>query len=418
MAPKRQLVLFSTFLLLYQLSTYLANDMYVPALPAMADYFQCTREAVEWTVSAFIMGSPACVLCVGPLSERFGRRPCLLFSGLLFILSSLLCTLVGNIYALIALRFLEGSAIAFIMVAGYATLQEVFHGKEGFAVLGRMASIAVLAPALGPVIGSFLLKFGSWHLSFYIVAVMAGIAIVGLYKTMPQEQKKASQFRLKGILPNYLSLLKNPSFSLGCVLSGLILAEFFAWITLSPAMIISHFGVSVQNYGWIQVPVIGAFSLSSLGSERLVRKYQPEALVRLGFAINLLGCLCLCFSSVSRELPLLDLVFGMSLCSFGAGLVCPLLNRLTLFLGGPIPMNYRTALYHLIYICTGVSCSISMSQCYTLYPHPQSFGFYITTLGCLASLGLFLRNKAVKRAASAHGSSQTDKAEEMSLPLH
>ncbi len=391
--------------------------MYVPALPAMADYFQCQREAVEWTVAAFIIGSPACVLFVGPLSERFGRRPCLILSGVSFIVSSLLCTKVGNVHALIALRLLEGSAIAFIMVAGYATLQEVFQGKEGFAVLGRMASIAVLAPALGPLIGSFLLQFGSWHLSFYIVAMMALVAIVGLYKTMPQEQKKATRFDLKDILPNYCALLKNPSFCLGCLLGGLILAEFFAWITLSPAMIISHFGVSVQSYGWIQVPVIGAFSLSSLGSERLVRKYQPEALVRLGFVINMLGCACLCLASICRGLPLLDLVFGMSLCSLGAGLISPLLNRLTLYLGGPVSMNYRTALYHLIYICTGVSCSIVMSKCYTLYPHPQSFGLYITTLGFLASVGMFLRYQSLRKAALGPVGIHATQ-EEVSLPLH
>ncbi len=392
--------------------------MYVPALPAMADYFQCTREAVEWTVAAFIIGSPACVLFVGPLSERFVRRPCLTLSGIVFMVSSLLCTQVGDVSTLIALRLLEGSSIAFIMVAGYATLQEVFQGKEGFAILGRMASVAVLAPALGPVIGSFLLKFGSWHLSFYVVATMAGIAILGLYKTMPQEHKKDTHFALGTILPHYWALLKNPLFCLGSVLGGLILAEFFAWITLSPAMIISHFGVSVQSYGWIQVPVIGAFSLSSLGSERLVRKYQPENLVRLGFAINVLGCAYFCVSSLFRQLPLLDLILAMSLCSLGAGLVCPLLNRLTLLSGGPIPMNYRTALYHLLYICTGVSCSIVMSQYYTLYSHPQSFGFYITVLGLSASLGMRFRHQALRKARLHARSIQPDTEEEVSLPLH
>lgn len=398
MASKRQLVLFSSYLLLYQLSTYLANDMYVPALPAMIDYFQCTREAVEWTVAAFIIGSPLCVLFVGPLAEHFGRRPCLLGSGALFIGSSLLCTIVKDVHILIALRLIEGSAIGFIMVAGYATLQEVFQGKEGFAILGRMASIAVLAPALGPVIGSFLLQFGSWHISFYVVAMMALVAMIGLYKTMPQEQKKFTHFSLKAFLPNYWALLNNPLFCMGAILGGLILAEFFAWITLSPAMIISYFGVSVQSYGWIQVPVIGAFSLSSLSSERLVRKYQPETLVRLGFAINVLGCAYFCLSSLLRQLPLLDLILAMSLCSLGAGLVCPLLNRLTLLSGGSVPMNYRTALYHLIYICTGVSCSIGMSKYYTLHSHPQSFGFYIAALGVLASLGMCFRYKVLRQA--------------------
>jgi MFS family permease len=403
MNPKRQLLFFSGFLLVYQLATYLANDMYIPALPSMVDYFGCSREAVEWTVAAFIIGSPLCVLFVGPLSETYGRRPCLLLSGLLFIVSSIGCTMAGDIHSLIFLRLLEGGVTAFIMVAGYATVQEVFHGKEGFAILGRMMSIAVLAPALGPVIGSFLLKFGSWHISFYVVAAMASIALVGLYKTMPAEQKQHSTQTMLSPLKSYASLLRNTGFCLGSVLSGLILAEFFAWITLSPAMLISYFGVSVQTYGCIQVPVVGAFSCSSLSTERLVRKYEPEFLVKVGFALNLLGCAYFAISSIFRALPLVDLVLAMTMCSLGAGIVMPLLNRLSLFMGGAVSMNYRTALYQLLYVCTGVFCSILMSRCYTLYPHPRAFGFYISVLGVLAGLGMFFRHQALKRKTPPEG---------------
>lgn len=417
MNSKRQLLLFSSFLLLYQVATYLSNDMYIPALPAMADYFGCTREHVEWTVAAFIIGSPLCVLFVGPLSEAFGRRPCLFLSGLLFIGSSIGCTLVSDIHSLILLRLLEGGSIAFIMVAGYATVQEVFHGKEAFAVLGRMTSIAVLAPALGPVIGSFLLKFGSWHISFYVVALMAAIALIGLYKTMPVEQRQASTVPPASALKSYGALLKNPGFCLGCLLSGLILAEFFAWITLSPAMLISYFGVSVQNYGWIQVPVIGAFSLTSLGAQRLVKKYEPELLVKVGFALNLLGCVYFALSSLFRALPLVDLVIAMSLCSLGAGILIPLLNRLTVCMGGAISMNYRTALYQLLYVCTGVVCSVFMSKFYTLYPFPVSFGGYIVVLGFLATLGMALRNKVLKHKTSPQASSTPSAAQEDSSVL-
>jgi DHA1 family multidrug/chloramphenicol efflux transport protein-like MFS transporter len=368
---------------LYQLATYMANDMYVPALPNMAAYFGCSRAAIEWTVIAFCAGSIAWVLWLGLWAQRWGRRACLLASGLVFVCSSALCTLAGSIGQLIVYRFFQGSVICCVLVAGYATIQELYSDKEALSLLGKMTAVSTLGPALGPLVGVVLLQWGTWKWCFYAVLGLGAIGLVGLYYTMPDERRSASGAPLlswQGCCRDYLHLAQAPAFTYGAFLYGGLLGAIVSWIMISPSMLQTDLGVSLGHFGFMQLATIGGFALASWSLGRIIERFSPLGVIHTG----------VCLAVISASLMALAALFfppgpglilaGTTLVNIGAGLSMPAINRVLLMTHSQLPMVLKTALSQFVYIVCMVSLCGLLSA---VYCKPSSFCFFLCGLSLL-----------------------------------
>src|ERR1700722_16800377 len=89
-------LLFPFILVFYEVTNYLANDMYLPALPHMTIDLRTTAQMAQQTLTTWFLGTASLQLFLGPLSDRLGRRPILFGGGLVFIISTLICALASN----------------------------------------------------------------------------------------------------------------------------------------------------------------------------------------------------------------------------------------------------------------------------------------------------------------------------------
>src|SRR3990167_7241650 len=119
--PSTRLV-FPLLLIASEMLIYFSNDMYLPALPEIMRALKANLSEVQLTTAAWFLGSALFQLFIGPLSDRFGRRPILIAGMMLFVLSTLLCGAAPNILTLIVARFIQASTVCFIVVAGYAAI--------------------------------------------------------------------------------------------------------------------------------------------------------------------------------------------------------------------------------------------------------------------------------------------------------
>jgi multidrug resistance protein len=108
---------------------------------------------------------------VGPLSDRLGRRPILICGMLLFVLATLACALTTDFNLFLAGRFVQGATVCFILVAGYASIHEMYEQKEAIKIISLMNSVTVVAPALGPLIGGLIVTFATWRWTFWPLEV-------------------------------------------------------------------------------------------------------------------------------------------------------------------------------------------------------------------------------------------------------
>ena len=104
MITKIKPILFPLLLVLYEIATYLSNDMYLPALPDMMRDLGLSTKQAQWTLTTWFVGSAALPLVLGVVSDRYGRRPVLLIGGLIYILSTMVCAIATSSHGLLIAR--------------------------------------------------------------------------------------------------------------------------------------------------------------------------------------------------------------------------------------------------------------------------------------------------------------------------
>ncbi|WP_206663619.1 multidrug effflux MFS transporter [Prescottella subtropica] len=171
----------------------LSMDLYMPSLPQLAADLGTSDALSQATMSASMIGLGLGQLVVGPLSDRFGRRPPLLVGVALFAVLSLACAAAPNIEVLLAVRFLQGLAGSAGIVMALAVARDLFDGAELSRLLSMLALVAALAPILAPVIGGQLATVMSWRGIFVVLAgfgaAIFAIGATSLRETLPPERR-------------------------------------------------------------------------------------------------------------------------------------------------------------------------------------------------------------------------------------
>ncbi len=324
--------LFPVFLILYEFCTNMSNDMYLPALPIISHDFGTSLLLVQLTITAWLAGDTAVQCVVGPLSDRYGRRPVLFGGGILFLLSTLGCALSPNLAILIIARFLQGIGVCTMMVAGYASIHDLYSDKQAIHVLAWMGSAAVIAPAIGPVFGGLLLLVADWRVIFFILFALSAIALTALWFMMPESTSFFSRYRfnVKNLITSYRKILSNPSFMLSASAFGLLYGGVFGWITVSPFILMETLKLSPTEFGYLQLPVFGAYIVGAQVVKRLMDKFKIEELIFSGLTIAALSGIVLVICSLLAPSNLWSFILPMMGYTMGFGVAGAPLNRTTL----------------------------------------------------------------------------------------
>jgi MFS transporter, DHA1 family, multidrug resistance protein len=321
--------LFPAFLILYEFCTNLSNDMYLPALAQIATDFGISISLVQLTITAWLAGDTAVQLIVGPLADHYGRRTILLWGGLLFLISTLACTLAASLSWLIAARFVQGIGVCTMMVAGYASIHDLYEDKEAIHILVWMGTAAVVAPAIGPVLGGIFLLFTGWRAIFLSLFILGLISLTGLWFVMGESASK-HPLSFKHLVKTYRNIVTNPSFMISALSFGLAYGGMIGWITASPFILIEKLHLTPFEFGLLQFPIFGGYIIGAQLVKPIMEKMGKEKLISLGLSIAALAGLVLLLSALAGSTHWLFYVVPMTGYSAGFGFAAAPLNRVTL----------------------------------------------------------------------------------------
>lgn len=331
---------FAMFLVLYEFLTYIANDMVMPGMIQVVASFHGPESAIASSLTAYVLGGASLQLFLGPISDRYGRRPVMIFGVFLFFLCTLFIACSNSIDHFLVTRFFQGMGLCFISVIGYATLQEIFAEMDAIRLIAIMANVSVIAPLLGPVLGAVFLHYFSWRLLFVIIAVLALVALWGLWRYMPEpigqtkrdgECIKSISLSPKVIVANYKALLKNRSFMLGSLAMGFLYLPCVAWIGLSPVILVVDAKLSMIQYGLWQLPVFGAYILGNIILQQMTRSKSIKRMVFLGSMIASIGLSGMVLLPLFISSYFVWLMPGLIIYFMGSGIVAGPLSRYILF---------------------------------------------------------------------------------------
>ncbi|PCH57482.1 MAG: hypothetical protein COC15_01040 [Legionellales bacterium] len=354
------MILFPLALVFYETIVYLAVDMYVPAMSSMRQDLQVSEYLVQLTITLWFLGSAALQLILGPISDYIGRRPVILCFCGLFIVSSVVCAITDNIYLMILARFCQGTAVCSVGVAGYAAIHELLEHKAAIKVLAWMGSITVMAPTLGPLLGSFVLEFGSWRDIFWILAGCSVLALLFLWRVMPEsnQQIKYNKLNISKALQNYNIIIRNTNFVRYTIVAGCVFSGMIAWITAGPILIIEDLHYSPFAVGVVQVFVFGSFAIGTIIVRVLINKYSAQFTVRVGVTLVLLGGSFALILALYKPELLMGLLIALMCYAMGAALIFAPLNRLAMEAVPNINMGTKIAIFSCIFSIFGVISSI------------------------------------------------------------
>ncbi len=285
------------FILLGALSglTPLAIDMYLPAIPTIAQELGAGVAGVQLTVSLFLAGFALGQLVYGPLADSLGRRPVILFGLALFCLSSLGCLLVTDLTQLLALRFLQATGGAAGAVVVNALLRDLFSGEDLVRSMSLVILTMTLAPLMAPMLGSVLLGLG-WHAIFALLALLGAVLFFMLHRlvpeTLPVERRRP--LRPAVVLAGFATVLGNRA-AMGHLLPGILAsAGMFAFISGSPFVYIGFYGLSPVEYGMLFALNVGLMMLLTFLNTRLIRRWGQARMLRVGlFGVSIASGLLL-----------------------------------------------------------------------------------------------------------------------------
>lgn len=328
----KKLGCFTLSLVLFQFATYIAHDMIQPGMLIVTDTFGVGPEWVSASLSAYLLGGIMLQWLLGPLSDKYGRRPVLMSGVLFFILTCTLIYWAQSMLQFVALRFLQGTSLCFIGAVGYAAVQESFDEALGVKMMALMANIALLAPIAGPLAGAAWLSVGEWRTMFLLFAVIAWLALLGLWRTMPETAGNRSlSLGLPALGNIYLALAKERQVMSGSAAIGLLFTPILSWVALSPLILMAQEELSRLTYALLQAPVFTAMIIGNLLLSRLAGWVPIEKTLGLAAWPLLFGLGLAAISSLISPHSYLWLTAGISLYALGAGMANAGLYRLTLF---------------------------------------------------------------------------------------
>jgi Bcr/CflA subfamily drug resistance transporter len=332
-------VLFKSFyiwLALYYIVVFLSLDMYLPALPTISRELGLTDDMAQYTITLWFLGSASFQLVLGPLSDYYGRKKVFILGIMVFVLSSLVIASSPSYNTILIARFFQGATVCSTMVAGSSTVHSIFSGRRAVQVLAVLSSITILAPSLGPLLGAYVVKYYSWQCIFFILAFCGSVGLFVHAVIMPDTKDENANLNIKLIFSAYADILMNKQFLLFVLANSLLISVFFMWIVESPFIIIKSLNLGELYFGYVQMPIFGAFILGGQITRYFSEKHDVSKIVCSGMLLSLLGgVFFMLFAWL--EFNILFCVAAMTLMSVGVSMTCGPLNRYAILASdGPI----------------------------------------------------------------------------------
>ncbi|MDB5796599.1 MAG: Bcr/CflA family drug resistance efflux transporter [Paucimonas sp.] len=269
----------------------LSTDLYLASLPSLASTFQASPSVVQLTLSLFVIGFGGAQLIIGPVSDRYGRRPVLLAGLSTYVLASLLCALAPSIELLIVARFLQAVGCCSAAMIARALVRDAYDPAHSAKLLARASSWLALAPLLGPILGSYLQVAFGWRAAFAAHAIFSACLLLLTVLRLPEtnQHKNPDATNLAGLSANFRLVLGAREFWAYALPASLSYGAIFAFISGASLVLIRVLQVPTEFFGYCFAFGVSGYLGGTLLCRRMLSRIGTLATLRVGSAFSLAG---------------------------------------------------------------------------------------------------------------------------------
>ncbi|PLX66923.1 MAG: multidrug transporter [Denitrovibrio sp.] len=278
--------LYIAFLALLAATPALSTDMYLAAIPKIAEGWGVGKDTVNLTLVLWFASFSFFILVSGSLSDKYGRKPVLTAGLSLFVISSFLCAFAGDVYQLIVFRILQGAGAGAPSAVVMAIVRDKYDGRDRQRAFAYIMTIVALAPMIAPMIGALLLKFFSWRFIFLSQALLVSFSFVLSFSFIETNIDKLDT-PLHRLVTRYTVHFHNRNFMFAALSMGLLVVPFYGFIAFSPVYYISMNGLSEQAFSILFGVNAFAFMIGARASTFIVRKTGEKRAITTA----IIGCI-------------------------------------------------------------------------------------------------------------------------------
>lgn len=305
----------------------LVNDMYLPTLPAMMRSFHTGVSEVQLGLTCVMIGLGFGEVILGPFSDKYGRKPVLIVSMIIFCVATGVCIFSPTIYFFLGCRVVQGIGASGAIMLAKSIPADLYGGRTLARVMAIIGAINGIAPAAGPVLGGFMAKWMGWK------GIFGFLLLIGLIMLVVSPKLKESldkDRRFKGSVwmgfRTYLLLLKSKPFVIHTLYKGSALGVLFAYISSAPFIIQEHYKYNEVGFAII----VGLNALAIVAGATLVMKFRR---IKVGARM---GAACLTVTAAVQAVALFTIdnfiIFEVALIPmlFALGMIFTVTNTMAM----------------------------------------------------------------------------------------
>ncbi|MES2685884.1 MAG: multidrug effflux MFS transporter [Pseudomonadota bacterium] len=286
--PPSLVVLVLTLLLGIQPVT---TDLYLPALPALTEGFGAPMAQAQLTLTGLLLAFGISQLFWGPLSDRFGRRPILLWGLGAYVLAAIGAALAPSMALLIIWRIVQGAAMGAAVMCARAIVRDLYAPVAAARAMSRgLTGLGVIACLSAPL-GGLLSDIFNWRAALLALAVFGAVALAMIAlrfeETLTLKNPRALE---PGTLVRiWWTIVRNPTFVAFSLLSTASYGGLFTFLASSSFIFIKVLGLSKTEYGLVMFSMSFVYVLGTFWCRRLLPRFGVRRSVAMAGVLTLSG---------------------------------------------------------------------------------------------------------------------------------
>ncbi|PTV97247.1 DHA1 family bicyclomycin/chloramphenicol resistance-like MFS transporter [Rhodobacter aestuarii] len=302
----------------------LSLNIFLPSLPGMARHFGVDYGVMQLTISAYLAMSALAQFLIGPISDRYGRRPVTLVVVAIFTLASVAALFAPTAQTFLAARFVQ-AVVATTFVISRAAVRDMFPGPEAASRIGYVTMGMSLVPMIGPVVGGVLDAAFGWQANMIVLAA-SGVGLFWLVWGDMGETVAGGGLGFRAQLRAYPVLFRSQRFW-GYALSAASAAGlFYAYLGGAPLVGEKAFGLSPVEIGYyFALPSVG-YLIGNWVSGRFATRLGMDKMVLAGTALATAALALALIAALSDGLGPLFFFTTVAITGIGNGLALPSAN--------------------------------------------------------------------------------------------
>lgn len=321
MNSKIDLKLTLVIVLLWALPS-MSTDIYLPSLPAMSHDFNASLAQIQYTIFFYTLGFSCGALFLGPLSDRVGRKPVILISLALAVISSVIAVFAPWLGLLYWARLLQGVAMAGLSSAIRALTRDLCPSLSEMARFGAILGVVIpVASSIAPIVGGYIEKYTSWQLSFVFLLVYAAGFLGYSYKYLAETNLNTEPKPLYYLFSDYYAVIKNFRFLAYGLLSAFAVCVSYTYLTVSSEIMQLKIGLSPEQFGYSNLLISLATIVSSYVNTKLITKRSLDKVLAYGMRLITIAGIAFLLIGVLNLVTLWGTLLAMVILISGCGLI-------------------------------------------------------------------------------------------------